>query len=113
MSVTLRDVTAENYRDVVALRVGAGQERQVAPNADSLLQANDGLGGALAHLELVSLAIYAGPTPVEFVMYNVTPEHDRFAIMRLMVDARHQRGGSGRAAMTLLLDRFLAAPQAT
>lgn len=113
MSVTLRDVTAENYRDVTELRVGPGQERQVAPNADSLLQANYGLGGALAHLELVPLAIYADPTPVGFVMYNATPEHDRFAIMRLMVDARHQRGGSGRAAMTLLLDRFLAAPQAT
>ena len=113
MAITLEPVTIDNWRQVVALRVGAGQEHQVAPNTISLLQVHYGLGGELAHLTLVPLAICDGPTPVGFAMYNETPEQDRFAIMRLMVDARHQRRGYGRTAMTLLLDRFLAIPQAT
>ena len=112
MSITLQAVTTENWRDMVELEVGAEQSVWVAPNAHSLLEAQYGFGGELAHLRIVPLAIYAGDAPVGMAMYNTGPAFDRFFIMRLMVDHRQQGRGYGRAALNQLLALFRAHPQA-
>jgi ribosomal protein S18 acetylase RimI-like enzyme len=43
---------------------------------------------------------------VGFVMYGIDADDDNYWIYRLMIDARHQRKGYGRAAMTELLRRL-------
>jgi diamine N-acetyltransferase len=113
MPVTLQAVTAETWPAIVALDVDDAQRDWVAPNHVSLLQACYGLGGELAHLAVVPLAIHVGSAPVGLVMYNTGPEQDRYMVMRLMVDRHHQGRGYGRAALTQLLARFRAIPQAS
>ena len=112
MTVTLQEVTAANWRALIALTVAAEQEAWVAPNHYSLLEAAYGFAGDLAHLTVVPLAVYADEAPVGLVMYNTAPARDRFFIMRLMIDHRQQRKGYGRAALTQLLALFRAHPQA-
>jgi diamine N-acetyltransferase len=112
MTVTLQAVTADNWLDVVGLQVAAEQQAWVAPNHHSLLEANYGFTGDLAHLRLAPLAVYAGDTPVGLVLYNTAPSFDRFFVMRLMIDRQHQGKGYGRAALTQLLALFRAYPQA-
>jgi diamine N-acetyltransferase len=110
--VTLQDIDASTWHDICALAVLPEQALWVAPNHFSLLQAAYGLPGELAHLRLVPLAIFADETPVGFALYNTSPARDRFFIMRLMIDWRHQHRGYGRAALKQLLALFRAHPQA-
>jgi diamine N-acetyltransferase len=56
------------------------------------------------------LAIYAGEQMVGFIMYDFEPKEDRGYLSRLMIDARFQRNGYGRAALTQVLDRLKAIP---
>lgn len=92
MGITLQAVTAENWRDVVELEVGAEQSAWVAPNAHSLLEAQYGFGGGWRTCGLYRWR-YAGNAPVGMAMYNTGPAFDRFFIMRLMVDHRQQGRG--------------------
>ena len=111
--VALRDVTVDDWAAVVALGSHEWQRDWIAPNHISLLQARFGLGGELAHLVLVPLAIYVGDTVVGFAMYNTSPARDRYVVMRLMVDRGEQGKGYGRAALLQLLDLFRALPRAS
>ena len=110
--VTLQEITATNWYAICSLEVSPEQTSWVASNYHSLVEAAYGFPGELAHLRLFPCAIYAEDLPVGFAMYNTSPERDRFFIMRLMVDWRHQGKGYGRAAMMQLLDLFRAHPQA-
>src|SRR5436305_9924903 len=98
MEVSLREITAENWRQVCALRVADDQEAFVAPNWQSLLLAAYGFPGDLADLVLIPLAIYAGDRLVGLIVYNTSPERDRYFITRLMIDHAAQGRGYGRAA---------------
>ncbi len=100
--VSLREITAETVRAVVALAVTEYQNRFVAPNAYSLAQ-------ALFSPEAWYRAIYLDDEPVGFVMLSdeslrvPAPESPEVEVWRFMVDARHQRKGIGRAAMLLII----------
>jgi len=112
MPITLQEITAANWQRIVSLTVGDDQQTMVASNAYSLLEAAYGFEGELAHLKLCPMAIYAGETPVGFLLYNTAPALDRFFIMRLMIDQAHQGHGYERAALMQLLALFRAHPQA-
>ncbi len=101
--ITLRDVTRENYRECLRLRVAPEQELFVASNAVSLAEAKYEPG-------LVPLAIYAGERMVGFAMYGYDEEEDAYWIHRLMIDESFQRRGYGRAALRALLARLRALP---
>ena len=95
MSATLREITAETVRRVIALSVAPGQERFVAPNAVSLAQ-------ALFSDEAWFRGVWLDGEPVGFVMVadeslrRPPPEGARIRIWRLMVDHRFQGRGVGR-----------------
>ena len=114
--ISLRPVTAENWREVAALQVAPGQESWVASNLHSLVEAAYGLGPELEEIRLLPLAIYASPggtdRPVGFAMMNFGPEEEHFFIMRLMIDAAFQGRGYGGAALDLLVQHCLQRPQA-
>jgi diamine N-acetyltransferase len=104
-AVTLREITDENRRAVLALRVGTSQERFVGTVAGALRDARDIPEGRPWYR-----AIYADEQPVGFVMlsWNVTPDPPRIIgpwfLWKLLIDERHQGRGYGRDAVKLIAD---------
>lgn len=103
MTITLREITRENWLQCARLKVAPEQERFVASNGVSMAQSK-------YEPEYVPLAVYDGEEMVGFVMYGVEQTENKYWIMRMMVDHRQQGKGYGRAAMQLLLDRIRAIP---
>lgn len=102
-SVTLREITADTVLSVVRLAVAENQTSFVATNAVSLAQ-------ALFAPEAWYRAICLGDQPVGFVMLedqslrSPLPPAPEICVWRLMVDARFQGRGIGRAALLLVID---------
>jgi len=93
--VRLEDVTAQNWRAVVGLKLADGQQRLLASNVYSIAQSK-------FDPDACPRAIYAGDTVVGFLMYDlpdVDDEEQVAAIYRFMIDAEHQGKGHGRAAL--------------
>ena len=55
-------------------------------------------------------AIYAGETPVGFMMLHDDPAEPKYFLWRLLINSRYQRFGYGRQAMTLLVDYVKTRP---
>ncbi len=110
-TITLREVTQENLRAILALKVAAAQGRFVASNATSIAEAH-------FYPEAWFMAVYAGEEPVGFVMLHdenrkVDPEiKDFYALWRIMIDARYQGMGYGAKALQLVVQRIMANPDA-
>lgn len=100
-AVSLREVTKDNVREVVALEVSEEQSSYVATNAKSIAE-------AYFEPKAWFRAIGAGNDLVGFAMVYRDPAAGIFYIWRFMVDARHQGRGYGRRAMALLLDEARA-----
>ena len=98
MLVSLREITASTVRAITDLTVAPAQRGFVASNAVSLAE-------ALFNAEAWYRAIYLADEPVGFVMlYDETlrappPEIPQIALWRLMIDARYQGRGIGKAAL--------------
>lgn len=105
-AVSLREVTAENLRQVLRLKVKPEQENFVADNATSIAE---------AHFEEKAWfrVIYAGETPVGFLMLYDEPDSANYYLWRFMIDARYQGLGFGRRALELLIDHVRTRPNAT
>ncbi|MBX3002617.1 MAG: GNAT family N-acetyltransferase [Anaerolineales bacterium] len=105
-AVTLRPITAENVHAILKLRVAAAQEKFVASNAYSLAE-------ALFQPKAWYRAVYAGETPVGFMMMEEDPEQGRYYLWRFLIGAEHQGKGYGYQAMQLLIERVKQLPKAT
>lgn len=100
--VTLREVTTENLREVLGLKVAPEQERFVASNAISIAQAH-------FYPEVAWFrAIYADETPVGFLMLEDRAGAPEVFLWRFMIDRRYQKHGYGRRAIDLVLDHVRA-----
>ena len=97
-TVTLREVTKENLRQVLNLEVAPEQSRFVATNEMSIAQAY--FDREIAWFR----AIYADETPVGFVMLSDDASEQEYFLWRLMVDARYQKLGFAKRALELLFD---------
>lgn len=103
MNVSLREITSETVREVIALAVSPAQQKFVTPNATSLAE-------ALFSEEAWYRAIYADETLVGFVMlYDETlhatpPEVPAIGLWRLMIDQRYQRQGIGREVIRQIVE---------
>jgi diamine N-acetyltransferase len=104
--VTLREVTKETLREVLKLGVAPEQERLVAPNAISIAEAHFSPDVAWFR------AIYAGETPVGFVMLEDDASKPRYYLWRFMIDRRYQGRGIGRRAIELLIEHVRTRPGA-
>lgn len=105
--VSLREITDDNLRDILRLKVAPHQEHFVASNAVSLAEANFSRNYAWFR------AIYADETPVGFLMLYDDPRQPTYYLWRFMVDARYQEMGFGRQALQLLIAHVKTRPQAT
>lgn len=106
--VVLVEITKDNLRDYLRLKVAPAQEGFVAPNAVSVAQAH-------FHPEAWFRGIAAGGTAVGFAMLEdwsrcpaSAPEDWRLEpylyLWRFMIDARWQSNGFGAQALRLLID---------
>jgi HAD superfamily hydrolase (TIGR01484 family) len=107
--VSLRAITPENARAICRLSVREDQRHLVATNAESLAQ-------AYAHPEAWPRAIYAGETPVGFLMLEdrtqppLSEAHDEVGLWRFMIDAAFQGLGFGTAALRLAIAQARTRP---
>jgi diamine N-acetyltransferase len=100
MSVNLREITKENYRQATRLKVASGQEGFVASNAVSIADSK-------FHPTFECIGIYDDDTMVGFLMHGLDDAgNGNRWIIRLMTDAAHQGKGYGREAMRQILERF-------
>jgi diamine N-acetyltransferase len=75
IEVTLREITKDNWRDLLRLKVAPSQEQFVASNAMSIAEAH--FNPEVAWFR----AIYAGDVPVGFLMLRVMLKFLRFPIV--------------------------------
>ena len=107
--VTLREITRDNIRAVLALEV-SDRQKKVYPRSN-------GYSIAEGHYPpdddpVWMRAIYAGEEPVGFLMTSEAPEKGEYAIWRIMVDESHQGRGYGARAIDLLVERIKDSPDA-
>jgi diamine N-acetyltransferase len=96
VSINLRDVNKDNWRQIVKLKLVDGQENFVAPNWYSILQAHFEFGYARA--------VYLDDTPIGFTWYGTNPPEDnRWWIIRFMIAADYQGKGYGRKAIEAVI----------
>ena len=104
MNVTLQPINEHNFLDAFHLELAPGQEAFVSSPIRSLAQAY------VYRNQCTPFGIYDGDTMVGYVMviydYDV-PEYD---VWHLMIDARYQHRGFGRAAMEQVLAYIAAKP---
>jgi diamine N-acetyltransferase len=105
MPMTLREITADNWREASRLKLADNQRNFLAHNAYSILEAS------YEPDHLFCRAVYDGDTMVGFLMYGFDPEKPRdWWIIRLMVALEHQGKGYGRATMEAAIDLLKQKP---
>jgi len=99
-TVTLREVTTDNFREVIQLKLENHEKKYVAPNIYSLAQ-------AYVEKNAFAKAIYADEEVVGFTFYGQFEEDDgTYWVARLMVDTEHRRTGYGERAMLLAVEHM-------
>ena len=99
MSVSLRQITPENFDECINLKVADGQENFVAPNVKSIAQSK-------IYPTMNISAVYDEDEMVGFVMFGFDPDDERYYLVRLMVDENHQGKGYGRAATQEVINQL-------
>jgi diamine N-acetyltransferase len=103
MTVTLQNITRDNWRACIKLTTTEAQTHFVATNVVSIAQ-------AYVEPSFVPLAIYNDDTMIGFAMIGRDEETGADWIIRFMIDQTMQRKGYGRAAMQALLARLTQQP---
>jgi diamine N-acetyltransferase len=97
--ITLQNIDADNFWDIVSLDVSESQHEFILSNAVSIAQSK-------VQPECIPLAIYNDKIPVGFAMYCIDRDDGEYWIYRLMIDEKYQSKGFGKAAMQLLLNEI-------
>ncbi len=105
-SITLYEVTRNNFQECIRLRPAPGQEHFVASTVYSLAEAR-------VEPSLTPMAIYDGARMVGFTMWGRDPEDGRYWIVRLLIDQAEQGKGYGRAALMAVIERLRRLPDCT
>ncbi|MFC2703592.1 MAG: GNAT family N-acetyltransferase [Abiotrophia defectiva] len=101
MSVTLRDITGDNYFQVLELKISPEQEaaKFVSPVVRSLADAWFYREEGITYPK----AIYADEDLVGFIMYELDTEEQQVFIWRFLIDQRYQGKGYGRQTIEAVL----------
>lgn len=97
MNIELREVNQQNFDACIDLEVTEEQKQFVAPNIYSIAQAK-------VFPEWSPLCIYQDDQLVGFTLFGIDPEDQEVWISRLMVDARYQKQGIGKAALLKVIE---------
>lgn len=96
--VELREITAENYEAVLALRVAEHQKAFVPTVTEALAQA------WVYRDTAFPFAVYAGDEAVGFIMLGYYAEKDQYTVWKFLIDEKHQKRGYGKQALGLAVD---------
>lgn len=99
MNVTLREITPENFKECINLKVAEDQKTFVAPNVTSIAQSK-------IYPTVEPFAVYNEDELVGFVMFGLDIEDDRYYLVRLMIDERFQGKGFGKAATLAVIEKL-------
>ncbi|MCL2407214.1 MAG: GNAT family N-acetyltransferase [Defluviitaleaceae bacterium] len=99
-AVQLRPVDSTNWKCLVDMSIPAEQEEFVAENWYALLEWKF----AENPDNIRPFCVYGGEVPVGFITYALDRDMHRWVITRLMVDAKHQGMGYGKASLISLFD---------
>ncbi len=102
MSISLREITKENWVQCIRLKLAPEQAGLVALNVDSIAESK-------FEPHYVPRAIYSNEKVVGFLMYCPeieTQEKDLYWLFRFMVDVEYQKQGIGKAALELALNEI-------
>ena len=103
--IALKEITQDTLDAILRLDVHDNQKNLVAPNAVSIAQARFSEHAWFR-------GIYAGDTPVGFVMMYIDAEKPDYYLWRFMIDKAHQGKGYGYAAMQCVIDFVKQFPNA-
>jgi len=93
LAVTLKEITRENFEDIISLKVDYEQERFVASNLYTIAQMQ-------FKEEKIAKGVYLDDKAVGLIAYDL----EDYDIWRLMIDIKHQGNGYGKKAMELVLN---------
>lgn len=99
MNVSLREITPENFKECIRLKVAEDQKMFVAPNVTSIAQSK-------IYPTVEPFAVYNDDELVGFVMFGLDIEDDRYYLVRLMIDERFQGKGCGKAATLAVIEKM-------
>lgn len=99
MTISLREIDAENFHQCLKLKVADGQKNFVADNAVSIAESK-------IYPYLVPFAVYAEEKIVGFVMYGRDTDTGNFWLVRLMIDAQYQGKGYGKLATLAVIEKL-------
>lgn len=98
--IELREVTPQNFKECINLRVADSQNSFVATNLMTIAQAK--IIFPSARLK----AIYADDEIVGFTMFGLDEDDGRYYLGRLMIDEKHQRKGYGKVAVLAVIEEL-------
>ena len=95
--VELREITEDNFDEVIELRVSEDQEGFVSSVVYSLAQ-------AWVYKETAfPFAIYADEVPVGFVMLGYYKSRNQYTLWKFLIDKHYQNRGYGKEALRLAI----------
>lgn len=95
--VELRNITKDNYEDILKLKVAKSQVNFVSTVVHSLAQA------WVYSDTAYPFAIYANNIAVGFVMLGYYELKNQYTLWKFMVDEQYQNRGYGRSALILVI----------
>ncbi len=99
MNISLREITEENFRKCVNLKVAENQKGFVAENVMSIA-----LSKVAPHL--IPLAVYNDEEMVGFTLHGKSPDRKDYWIVRLMIAENFQKRGYGKEAALKLIEKM-------
>lgn len=101
MTITFREITSDNYSQVLNLKISPAQEaaKFVSPVVRSLADAWFYREEGITYPK----AIYAKDDLVGFIMYDLDTEEQQVFIWRFLIDQRYQGKGYGRQTIETVL----------
>lgn len=97
--IEFREITKENFKECINLKLKDGQQKFVAPNVYSVAQAGVWKGTK-------SFAIYAKESMVGFIMFIFNEEEKAGDLWRLMIAGEYQGMGYGKEALYKVIEYF-------
>jgi len=97
--IDFREITQDNFKECIKLKLKEGQNKFVASNLYSLAQAG-------VWKEAEPFVIYAGETMVGFIMYCFDEKEKSGDLWRLMVAGEFQGMGYGKQALQKMIEHF-------
>lgn len=101
--ITLREITMDNFHDVINIKITDEDKHMVASNTYSLAE-------AFADKVSVPRAIYKDQTLIGFIMYDYNQKNQTGYISRLMISTNEQGKGYGTAALNIVVNELKSIP---